>query len=196
MILTVLKAARVVVPIAVFMAMLSIGDALDIKFDDHDYSLTWHAYIGSVYWIGFPVFPIAAWLVTKSIYDAARAADSKEWPIAKGKIVASKVEYSISYVGILYCPKVRYRYKIAGNDYENDAVRSGRANFFTRGPAARIAARYPAGASVKVRCDPADPSESVLETNADSARRNIWIGLIALAFPFAAGAAVTWLNSL
>lgn len=55
MILPLLKAARVVVPIAVFTASVSIGDALGLKFGDNDYTLTWHAYIAAVYWVGFLV---------------------------------------------------------------------------------------------------------------------------------------------
>lgn len=134
--------------------------------------------------------------MTKSIYDVARAADTKRWPTTIGKIVASEVEETTGYGGATYYrPKVRYQYSIDGRGYENDAVRISRTNYFTNEPAAKIIARYPAGATVEMRCNPLDPSEAVLETSADNGRRNIRIGLILLALPFVAGAAIVWINS-
>ena len=197
MILAVLKAMRVIVPIAVFMATVSIGDALGIKSGSDDYTLSWHAYVADVYWVGFVVFPVGSWLVAKSIYDLTRAMDSTRWLVARGKIITSEVEETVAYGGApLFRPKVRYQYTIAGRDYENDAIRISRTNFFTIEPAAKIVVRYPAGADVEVRCDPADPSEAVLEASGDSARRNICIGLLLLSAPFVIGAEVVWLNSL
>jgi hypothetical protein len=196
MIIPLLDAARIVVPIAVFMAILGIGNALGLRFGVEDYSLSWHAYVAAVYWVGFCIFPVASWIVTKSFYEMALAAGSMRWPIVRGKIIASEVEETIGLNGTTFFrPKVRYQYTIVGRDYENDAVQTGRTNFFTDDSAAKIVARYPVGTYVDLRCNPADASEAVLETGTDNARRNILIGLILLAVPFVAGAAIVWHNS-
>lgn len=94
------------------------------------------------------------------------------WPTVIGTVVSSKVESFRTITGggggqdahvTMYRPAVVYRYEIGGLPYESNRIRrekvSGAQEF-----AERRAARYSAGEPVRVRYNPADPADSVLET--------------------------------
>jgi len=196
MLITFLDIGRVIVPIVVLLAMLGIGNAFGISLEKTDYTLSWHAYLSFVYWMGLPIFPGGSFLIMKSLFECARAAASRQWPVTRGKILSSEVTWTLAgRGGIMYGAKVSYRYSAAGRYFENNAIQAAPANFYDREIAKDIAARYPVGADIDVHYDPEDPSESVLDSSDDNSRRNLGIGLLCVCVPFVMAAAFVWSNS-
>jgi hypothetical protein len=118
---------------------------------------------------GFGLIVLA--LVIASLRDAAAM---KRWPIAKGRVLSSKVEeykeiikgQSTSRGGrmTLYRPAVVYEYEVDGNRYESNRItQSPGLNRGVPDFAAEVVHRYPAGNSVDVRYNPRHVAESVLE---------------------------------
>lgn len=110
-------------------------------------------------------------LVIASLRDAAAM---KRWPVAKGRVLSSKVEeYQEIVKGqafgsrnrmTLYRPAVVYEYEVAGQRYESKRItQSPGLNRGVPDFAAEVVGRYPAGSSVDVRYNPRHVAESVLE---------------------------------
>jgi len=91
------------------------------------------------------------------------------WPKTRGRVVTSDVESldsgpsnDITSKSIRTCPHIVYRYEVRGTSYECDRITLGRAprrNYQIPG----MLLRYPVGATVQVRYDPADPSNAVVQ---------------------------------
>jgi hypothetical protein len=139
------------------------------------------------------VFGIAVLgLVASSLREAAAM---KRWPVAKGRVLSSKVEQYTQIVGsrstggrsrmTLYRPVVLYEYEVGGRRFEGDRV--AQSPGLNRGVvefAEKVAQRYPVGASVDVRFNPKRPGECVLEPRVPAswiAALVIGLGLVALA---------------
>jgi uncharacterized protein DUF3592 len=132
-------------------------------------------------------------LVVLSLREAAAM---KRWPVAKGRVLSSKVEEyrtgaaSANFGGprnrmTLYRPVVIYEYEVDGHRFTGDRIAQspgmhrGVSDF-----AQQTADRYRAGTEVDVRYNPERPSECVLEPRVPKS----WIlglmvgmGLLALA---------------
>ena len=140
---------------------------------------------------GFGVIVLA--LVIASLRDAAAM---KRWPVAKGRVVSSKVEqYKESVKGhssgprdriTLYRPAVVYEYEVNGQRYESTRItQSPGLNRGVPDLAEEIVRRYPAGNSVDVRYNPRHVAESVLEPRVPTS----WIFALAIAIALLAMAA-------
>jgi hypothetical protein len=70
-----------------------------------------------------------------------------------------------------YVPRVSYEYAVGKSHHLSDRISHLDASSTNRGWAEEIVARYPAGASVSVRVNPAKADESVLEPGAASGGR-------------------------
>jgi|tagenome__1003787_1003787.scaffolds.fasta_scaffold19555726_2 hypothetical protein len=126
-----------------------------------------------------PVFLLGGFglLILAIVVAALREAIAmKSWPVAKGRILESKVEEyqqsagsSGTYAGsrarmTLYRPVVRYQYEVEGKRFQGDRIAQspgwnrGVADFATA-----VAQRYPVGSAVDVRYNPKRPDEAVLE---------------------------------
>ena len=70
-------------------------------------------------------------MVYSGLKSRANARASETWPTAGGTVLASDVEQRAHYspktrkTTYDYEPKIRYRYKVAGTDYESDVIRFG-----------------------------------------------------------------------
>jgi hypothetical protein len=95
---------------------------------------------------------VAAFLVFQERLDAARASDA--WPTTKGEVVETWMSRNLG-------AHVRYRYTVAGVDYESDRIRL--VEKLWRDQRSDIVARYPEGRQVTVAYDPVDPSRAALE---------------------------------
>src|ERR1700704_5599246 len=99
----------------------------------------------------------------------------KRWPVAKGRVLSSKVEHYLAIAGAgdfgstrtrmtLYRPVVSYEYEVAGQRFKGDRI--AQSPGFNRGVtifAEKTVQRYPCGRTVDVGFNPKRPSESVLE---------------------------------
>lgn len=139
---------------------------------------------------GFGVIVLA--LVAASLREAAAM---KRWPVARGRVLSSKVEQYKDVVGSrttggathirLYRPVVVYEYEVGGRRFESDRI--AQSPGLDRGVAdlaEKVAQRYPAGAAVEVRFNPKRPGECILEPRVPGswiAALVIGLGLLALA---------------
>ena len=102
-------------------------------------------------------------------WSAARA--SRAWPTAAGTVIETELtsrtetyrQQDRIETHTVYAPRVRYAYEVEGRRYEGERIRFG--TYRESETAARaILDRYPAGASVEVHYDPANPAAATLET--------------------------------
>ncbi len=103
------------------------------------------------------------------------------WREVSGTILKSEVRWE----GEFYRPIVEYRYEVAGRSYRGDTiVRGPLIQFNWKGPARRLVARFPVGASVTVYVDPANPWGASLQPGVDRNLRWVLItfGIFALIF--------------
>ena len=102
----------------------------------------------------------------------ALVAAAERWLSAPGRIIASEVQRRGGSSGRnqYYVPLVRYSYIVHGREREGARLRFFFASARSRGGAEAMLAPYPAGAEVKVRYDPDNPDQSVLEPGKTSAR--------------------------
>ena len=120
----------------------------------------------------------------------AAVAAAERWPSAPGKILATEPQRRGGSSGRnqYYVPLVRYSYVVNGREREGSRLRFGYTSARSRGGAEAMLAPYPVGAEVKVRYDPDNPDQSVLEPGKTSA--NMLFLAIACAFLFLGGAAI------
>lgn len=81
------------------------------------------------------------------------------WTTTKGTVLSSTVQVGRRAGDALETPLVLYAYQVGNRVFQGSTVRIARGE----ASASRLAARYPAGTSVVVAYDPADPSNSTLE---------------------------------
>jgi hypothetical protein len=101
----------------------------------------------------------------------SRGAASANCPTATGTVLDSRVDMRFrtgggdsanreSYLGL-----VRYRYSVAGQDYESSNRRYPNPGYaMNESEAAAVVARYSVGSVVRVYYNPAKPAEACLET--------------------------------
>lgn len=88
------------------------------------------------------------------------------WPHVDGRITRSDLTQRRDADGSLdYLPDIHYTYAVNGTPFEGKRVRYGLMRLDQKGATA-IRTRYPEGDVVKVFYNPANPSDSVLETGA------------------------------
>ena len=86
-----------------------------------------------------------------------------DWEQVPGVIEESRVEPG----GETYHAVVRYSYQVRGRRFVCDKVRSLMVSYNWRGPAERLAAKYPPGATVTVYVNPDGAYDAVLEPGGD-----------------------------
>jgi hypothetical protein len=124
------------------------------------------------------------------IFSSLReAAAMKRWPIAKGRVLSSKVEEYRADAGsgnfggprgrmTLYRPVVVYEYEVDGKHFRGDRIaQSPGMNRGVADFAQKVAQRYASGSAVDVRFNPKRHEESVLEPRVPKA----WIFALVIA---------------
>lgn len=111
-------------------------------------------------------------LIVSSLREAAAM---KRWPVAKGRVLSSKVEEYRADAGsgnfggprgrmTLYRPVVVYEYEVAGERLRGDRIaQSPGMNKGVVDFAQKVVERYANGSAIDVRFNPKRPAESVLE---------------------------------
>ena len=104
---------------------------------------------------------VLAW----GIHLTLQGLTSQNWPAAQGTIISSEIQESEdSDSGTVYGARVRYTYRVDNIDYSGSKVSFVDISASDSSIANRVVARYPAGRSVAVYYDPAQPKTAVLET--------------------------------
>ena len=109
------------------------------------------------------------------VISLREAAAMKRWPIARGRVLSSKVEEYRTDAGAgkfggararmtLYRPVVHYEYEVAGQRFSGDRIaQSPGMNRGVADFAQKTADRYAVGTAVDVRYNPKRPGDCVLE---------------------------------
>lgn len=97
-----------------------------------------------------------------------RFQQARGWPTAAGRVIVSKVQaYRDSDADArgkrLRAPLIEFAYRVDGRDYRSSQRQLGTTTGGSEGWASGITARYPVGAAVEVRYNPADPADATLE---------------------------------
>jgi hypothetical protein len=128
-----------------------------------------------------------AWRRARALVEAAQ-----RWLDAPGNMVAASAERRVggssSARNSYYAPLVRYTYVVNGREREGSRFRFGLTTARTRGGAEKMLAPYPVGAAIKVRYDPENPDQSVLEPG--KAGSNLLFAAIACFLLLLGGAAI------
>jgi hypothetical protein len=110
------------------------------------------------------------------------------WPVVDGKVIENHVDTRVDDGGeepdvTRFIPRVRYVYTTDGATREGATIRIGLADLgYTSARRAREhAGRYPTGARIAVRYDPANPTMAVLEAGQIGGVKKIVSGAILLA---------------
>jgi hypothetical protein len=124
--------------------------------------------LGSLCVVGLPILIIGGlvfYLYRQNKRSAAVRAAAQAWSDTTGTVVSSTIKVRRTGRSRSEVPVVVYQYVVNGHTYHGETLRAGDRFFSVRlaGQARESMARYPAGASVKVYYNPADPAESALE---------------------------------
>ena len=124
------------------------------------------------------------------IFSSLReAAAMKRWPVARGRVLSSKVEEYRTDAGsgnfggprarlTLYRPVVVYEYEVDGQRFHGDRIaQSPGLNRGVPDFSEKTVQRYASGSTIDVRFNPKRPSESVLEPRVPRA----WLLAVAIA---------------
>jgi hypothetical protein len=114
---------------------------------------------------------------------ARQSLQVRRWPRAPGVILSSKLETILATdeSGPSFRPLIRYRYTADGEKREGRTLILGGLQDGGEDWARAVLARYPAGASVSVFCDPANPARSALEASLPPLARGLLVlGLLLL----------------
>lgn len=119
-----------------------------------------------------------------------KVAAARRWPVAKGKVLESRVEESSdSDGGLQYLPVIKYEYSVGQQVFVGDLLAFGSRNVTDGGvwgekKAHKTVAKYPAGSIVQVHYDPemkqGRPATAVLEVRSAIANLLLLIGVIFL----------------
>ena len=96
-----------------------------------------------------------------------RFSEARNWPRAVGKVLVSKVvrhEDSDTEGKRLHRPLIEFAYRVDGKDYRSQKLQLSSSTAASESWAKGITAKYPVGAAVEVRYNPADPGDAALET--------------------------------
>ncbi|HEY0053535.1 MAG TPA: DUF3592 domain-containing protein [Caulobacteraceae bacterium] len=127
---------------------------------------------------------------------AKKASSSAGWPTAPGTIQASVVRENVetdadNNAETIFYSEVAYTYEVAGKVYTSTRIGYGASiRFQEAAPARAVCDRYPQGAAVQVRYDPANPAESVLESKKPSARTAIIFTVVVVVLTLIVGLAL------
>jgi hypothetical protein len=99
-----------------------------------------------------------------SARNALLAITSHRWPQVEGTILVSDLQRSRDSDGYMYRAEISYRYTVADEEFVGSGARFGDSfSLSWSAPAVRIVQRYKVNSPVRVRYDPNNPQQSVLE---------------------------------
>jgi hypothetical protein len=132
---------------------------------------------------------LGLWCLALGTAKALEGFKSCDWPVAKGRIVVSRVEQMQTAQKIRVarlCLNLDYLYEVDGTGYEGHRVNVGWSCFGSETRIKELLARYPSGSEVEIRYDPARPERSLLEPGLDWVVFFLWgVGTITISVAWA-----------
>ena len=168
-------------------AMLPAAAAAQTAPDFNDAAFDLFPYIPLVIGLVFMALGGVIFWISRRARQQARAAEA--WPTVPATVTSAEISMRRKSTGTgrdrgrqtVYTPVVRYSYTVAGVAYQGDRVSFGPNESPFRGAAEKIVAKYPVGAPITVRHDPATPSRASIEATAKSALLPMIVGGIFVA---------------
>ena len=123
-------------------------------------------------WLKWTLLGLGAVMIAASLayfaYATLRAAAAEDWPVAEGRVVATRIELGRhtdedgdSYVS--YDPVVAFDYRVDGRTLRSERLYLGeRETFDYRDDANAFLADYPVGAPLEVYYNPGDPTDAAV----------------------------------
>ncbi|MBN1371929.1 MAG: DUF3592 domain-containing protein [Anaerolineaceae bacterium] len=136
---------------------------------------------GGIFLLAFAAGSV--FLILSYFKNKKKAAASLTWSTTPGTILESTVRESRSSDDdrpSTYYAQVNYSYQVMGQAYQGKNIHIGARNTGPHSKAQAIASRYPAGSSVTVYYDPANPADAVLERAAPANTVTLILGIIFL----------------
>lgn len=128
--------------------------------------------MGSLWWVFGGLVALAGGALALCLFALRKHSRlltrARTWPIVPGRVIGNAMHsYYLSRGGMRYWPLVDYAYRLGGTEYVARTIGVGAPLIFgSERRAKEILARYPLGAEVQVRYDPADPKVAALELRA------------------------------
>jgi hypothetical protein len=133
----------------------------------------------AVTFIAILVVPLALVAIAAGVRQYQIGEASRNWTKTDATILASTVRVNQSSDGTTYHPSVKYRYEVAGSQFESDHITTDDYGSNDRKRAEEIIARYPVGARVSVFYNPQSHDEAVLERGASGGWMiSFFVGLV------------------
>jgi hypothetical protein len=138
--------------------------------------------------IALALIAAGAWATWLRIKRRRAAREMAGWRTVTGEVLSHSIEESVTTDSSNdrewhYDPRLRYAYEVGGTRHESERISLDGVSFGSRKRAQAWLDKRPVGSSVNVHLNPADPADSVLETNVAA---DWWVPL----FFFALGIAV------
>ena len=102
-------------------------------------------------------------LLVKATRDRIKCNRALSWPTAEGRVLESRLREVRDHDGKTWGVYILYEYWSNGQTYRSDAWRLEAGSSSFTGSMNKVIARYPAGSSVMVYCNPDAPGDAMLE---------------------------------
>jgi hypothetical protein len=146
------------------------------QYDDETLDLTQAPWLFTAAFGG-----IGALILGGGIQSRRRATASMRWPEAAGTVLKSEVVHHVSTdvdgdTDETWIPSVRYRYEVGGGSYESERLRFGKPGQESAELASKVLESYPVGSRIKVRYNPANPSDATVQTEKPGIGSAVFVG--------------------
>jgi hypothetical protein len=137
--------------------------------------------------LAFPMMigAIGLILIAVSAISLVKAQATKNWPSVAGKVIRAQI-VPVEKIRekkqklVLFRPEVVYSYTVDGKEFVTDTIRADLSAQAQTAEAELLLEKYPAGQSVAVFYNPANPAEAVLEPGRNPQTQSLLICGIAL----------------
>ena len=120
--------------------------------------------------LGLMLFPISAFRFARFEFHRARAIASRDWPTVPGTVTKSAMTRRYADHGVAWALDFACDYEVDGQAYVVEHVQFGIGRTNSRDLIRGFIEKYPVGAKVAVRYDPASPEIAALESSEEMAR--------------------------
>lgn len=120
--------------------------------------------------LGLMLFPISAFLFARVEFHRAQAIASRDWPTAPGTVGKSAMTRRWTGHGMTWALDFACNYEVDGRPYVLEHVQFGTGRTMSEDLIEGFVDKYPVGANVAVRYNPASPEISTLESSEEMAR--------------------------
>ena len=91
-----------------------------------------------------------------------------EWTSVEAVVIASEVEEMRSEDGTSYSPRVSFRYRFGGAEFESSRYAFGHYRSSDLDNARKVVRRHPEGSAITVHVDPEEPDEAVVDVTGET----------------------------